>query len=226
MRFDNDTEYEIYSKLIDKCPLCNCVIDPKVLNAINVSNNNEIHGFYLGTMVIVTFYCKKCYSYFHAYFINTENKWICNDIYPNRNVPIKFSNIITSLSSEFVDCYNQSMHAQKEDLTELVGSGLRKSVEYLVKSFVIKETPDKINEITNDNSLGNVIHNRLSNDPKYNDIKDIAKRAWWIGSDYTHTTKKYEEYSEEDLLKLIELLVSEIERYYNKQNYISSITRR
>jgi hypothetical protein len=59
----------------------------------------------------------------------------------------EFPNNITEISPNFVDIYNQAIAAETHQLNQLVGIGLRKALEFLVKDFARTENSEKENEI-------------------------------------------------------------------------------
>ena len=97
-----------------------------------------------------------------------------------RHVPqvtISFSDNINELSPTFVSLYNQASVAETNiQIYGLAGIGYRKSLEYLIKDYLIKiKHQDKDTIIKMD--LGNCV-NKLEGQ-----IKTIAKASIWIGND-------------------------------------------
>lgn len=64
-------------------------------------------------------------------------------------------------------------------------------------------------------SVSSVIE-KYMNDP---DLKDIAKRAVWLGNDEAHVKRKWEEKDLQDLNKLIDITVVSIKRREKIKNY-------
>lgn len=215
---DNDTEF---SDLITECPLCHCVIDPRVVNIYNADEINK-SNYIIGVETrIVTFYCKKCKSFFHANFtrVSKSYEWFTNDIYPKKTNDTKYSQIISFLSPNFINCFNQAEQAETEGLNELAGIGYRKSIEYLIKDFASKLNPDKETEIKSDNKLSNVIANRIPDKAEFCDIKEMAKSSWALGCDFVHYDKKYIDYDIGDLKQCIDLTVTAIEFFFKRAVY-------
>ncbi len=128
--------------------------------------------------------------------------------------PIKhFSENVSSISPDFIKIFNQSEIAEQQRLTEICGTGFRRSLEFLIKDYAKKTTPDKEDELKK-MLLGNCIE-KFIDDKK---IKAIAKRAAWIGNDETHYERRWLDKNLEDLKRLIELTVHyiEMEQLYEK----------
>lgn len=217
----------VYMKFL--CPYCNVNANDTILYEHNEGEyellDNEF-PYKIGDSKYQIIKCSCCDKIF--FYESTVNEFdiIYSRAYPNKYHEKNFSECIQTLSINFTNCFNQSLKAQSEELDYLVGAGLRKSLEYLVKDFVSYIMPEKSDEIRMDNNLSNIICNRLPKNLEFDGIKELAKRVWWVGSDYAHTSKKYDEYDEYDLITLLELLVLEIERYFKKKEYISNIARR
>jgi hypothetical protein len=70
--------------------------------------------------------------------------------------------------------------------------------------------------------LGKVIEDFIE-DPR---IKDMAKRAAWLGNDEVHYLRKWEDKDLGDLLALIELTVYSIECEKLSKNYLAEMPER
>lgn len=117
-----------------------------------------------------------------------------------------FSEEISNLSPTFVAIYNQALAADSESLDHLVGIGLRKALEFLIKDFAVDQNPDKEESIRK-MTLANCIKT-YANDPN---IQSCATRAAWLGNDETHYTRKWIDKDINDLRLLIRLTVNWIE---------------
>ena len=124
------------------------------------------------------------------------------------------------IASKFIRTYLQSLEAENDGLDELAGMGYRKAIEYLVKDWAIQNNAsekDKIEKLW----LGSVIEDYYDGD-----LKDILKRATWLGNDQAHYNKLFEEYDIDVLKELIDLIMVELDREYKKAHYINTITHR
>jgi hypothetical protein len=124
------------------------------------------------------------------------------------------------VQSKFIKTYLQSLEAESHGLDEIAGMGYRKSIEYLVKDWAIKNKPKEKDKIQN-LWLGDVIINYYSGD-----LKDILERATWLGNDQAHYLKLFDEYNISHLKELIDLIMVELDREYKKKHYIDNIQKK
>ncbi|OUB32050.1 hypothetical protein BK737_14215 [Bacillus thuringiensis serovar palmanyolensis] len=117
-----------------------------------------------------------------------------------------FSEIIEDISPDFINFYNQSLNAEQMGLKDIAGPGYRKSLEFLIKDFAIKNFPDD-NETIEKTPLARCIDNFIENQT----IKDVAKAATWLGNDQTHYKKKHTDKNLKDLKLFINLTINWIE---------------
>ena len=95
-----------------------------------------------------------------------------------------FSNIISELSPNFCEIYNQAYIAEQTNLMQICGTGYRKSLEFLIKDYLISTLPEDQHEAIKNKFLNNCIRDNISNI----NIKTVASRAVWLGNDETHYT--------------------------------------
>lgn len=184
----------------DECPYCHNKVTP-----IN------IYGFYNNiTSKFEAFqHCPnhQCHKSFIAYYQKNGSSWHYEGRTTQGNLIGKdFSSTIKSISEPFVTIYNQAYSAEQQNLDEICGVGYRKALEFLIKDYIIKTSPEKT-EIVEKKMLGPCI-SEFVDDSR---IKSVAKRAVWLGNDETHYIKKWEGKNLDDLKKLIELTVHWIE---------------
>jgi hypothetical protein len=130
-------------------------------------------------------------------------------------VPITFSKEITQVSPVFVEVYNQAMAAEAAGLDQMVGIGLRKALEFLIKDFAISEQPDQAEPIKA-MFLGNVIKQYI--DDKR--VQALAERAVWLGNDETHYVRKWETKDINDLKNLLTLTLNAVQNVILGKQYI------
>ena len=116
------------------------------------------------------------------------------------------SETVSKFSSGFEKIYNQSYHAEQTGLDEIAGVGYRKSLEFLIKDYLIKKYPKE--EINIKKAMLGPCINKWVDDPR---IKKTAKRAAWLGNDQTHYEKRWENKDIVDLKLLIKLTVNWVE---------------
>ncbi|MFT8414315.1 MAG: DUF4145 domain-containing protein [Oenococcus oeni] len=114
---------------------------------------------------------------------------------------------IKKISSDFDKIYNQAMQAESYQLDQIVGIGLRKALEFLVKDYAVKQNTAKADKIKSD-TLQNVINDSFKDDPR---IQSLATGAAYLGNDETHYVKRYETKDLKDLKRFINSFISIID---------------
>jgi hypothetical protein len=135
--------------------------------------------------------------------------------------PEKFDRQIRKISPKFIKIYNQALEADAGGLKEISGLGFRKALEFLLKDYTTLIHPQDKEKISK-MPISQVINIYV----KEEDIKQIAHRAIWLGNDWAHYTKAFENNTVEDLRKLIKLTTSWIEFKHNTEKYKSEIIKR
>lgn len=174
--------------------------------------------------------CGKCDKiFFQTNSYDQMGMCYWSNSYPHYFTKKKFSENLSIISPTFIETYNQALDAKENNLHQLVGVSLRKSLEFLIKDFLAYICPDNADDIKKDPSLANVISNRIPLNKSYlhlDGLKALSLRAWWLGSDHTHYYVKYKDKDVDDLILCIDLAVSEIDTYLKKLNTIGSINKK
>jgi len=206
----------------DLCPVCSRHIKPIILAAYLVSEKFK--------PLSVAFICpvEACSAVFiGTYSINTSP--------PNHDIAKlsatqllkyieekKFPETIQAISTQFCTIYNQAFQAEENKLDQVCGPGYRKALEFLVKDFLLnykfKEDKPKHEEVLR-TKLGTCINSYI--DEKR--IKDVAKRAAWLGNDETHYYRKWTDKDVADLKVLISMTVSWIDLLIQSDTYITDM---
>lgn len=123
-----------------------------------------------------------------------------------------FSTIIKEISPSFDSIYNQAFCAEQLSLDQICGVGYRKALEFLIKDYLISTLEsDAEKEAIKKKPLGSCIQDDISDSR----IKQVAKRATWLGNDETHYVRKWDNKDVSNLKDLIDLTIrwmeSEIE---------------
>ncbi|MBI2042715.1 MAG: DUF4145 domain-containing protein [Candidatus Nealsonbacteria bacterium] len=190
-------------KVPNECPQCHEKISPikwggffnrknedsdKTLEVVFRCPNNDCHEIFIG-------YYSKRSDRNDFYLRNTEPKTYSERL---------FSNTIKGLSVDFPRIFNQSLAAENAGLDQVCGAGYRKALEFLAKDYLLKQVKeDEEQEKIKSEPLATCIKNRIK-DPS---IKEVAKRAAWLGNDETHYLRKWDQKDLQDLKKLIDLTV-------------------
>lgn len=148
-----------------------------------------------------------------------------SEIFPYSINDINFDENIIEISPDFIEVYKQALLADKMNLDKIAGSGFRLALEKLIKDFAAHINPEKADEIKNDTKVSNVINNRIPDKPIFDDLKNIANRAWWLGCDSSHYNKNYTEFDIDDLKECIDITVATIVYYLKHQHYINSVNK-
>ena len=187
------------------CPLCNHAIQPLTLDISNFKDNRD--SWYVACL----FLCKHCYQVFLAFYRahivgGKESHFNCELLYigPKRFTEETFEASLTSLSPSFVRIYNQALAAETAGLDEIAGIGYRKSLEFLIKDYLIHCTDDEAEiEKIKAMQLANCIANKVDNSR----LKTVASRAVWLGNDETHYVRRFEDKDITDMKNFIKATV-------------------
>ena len=184
----------------EKCPLCKHAIKPQPLHVGLYSDNQN------KTFLTALYLCKHCYRSFVT--LATTNPGNHTDpqalLYcgPSKHEEKEFSQDLTALSPRFVKIYNQALAAEDAGLDQICGIGYRKALEFLIKDYLIHKEPDA-KETIEKMELGNCIANKIDD----GDLRAVAQRCAWLGNDEAHFYRKHEEYSLDDLKRLLDAAV-------------------
>jgi hypothetical protein len=137
---------------------------------------------------------------------------------PHEATKVEYSPEISEVSPNFVGIYNQAIQAESLKLTHIAGMGLGKALEFLIKDFAIKHSPDKEDEVKK-KLLGACISTYI----KDANVQKVAKRATWLRNDETHYVRKWEGKDIDDLKNLIRLTVNAIENVELAEKYQSDM---
>jgi len=202
----------------DLCPRCHRNVHPKLIHAALLRERS---------LCQVLFRCtnQKCQELFLGTYVYTRRiassgykEYDLAAVSPFAAQKATFPETVSTLSPTFIEIFNQALEAESKQLEQLVGIGLRKALEFLVKDYAIAENPGSEVEIRN-NLLGNCI-NQYVTDPN---VKECAKRAAWLGNDETHYTRKWEAKDVNDLKLLVRLTVNWIDNSMLTKKYIAEM---
>lgn len=194
----------------DNCPICKTSIKP-IQQYSRIFDRQDTHEKILS----ITFFCNKCYNSFIAQYSKEYNNTTpykfsnLDFLAPNKIENKQFDKFISDLSPTFIKIYNQSLEAEHYGLDEIAGIGYRKSLEFLIKDFLIIHEHKDENKVKS-TALGCCIDTMVDN----NQLKIAASRATWLGNDQTHYEQKYTNNDINDLKRLINLSVHWISMIY------------
>jgi hypothetical protein len=201
----------------DWCPLCNRNIEPHMVHATmwGDEHRGKVQVVYLCTSRDCQNLFISTYQRVGSHQVDySDSRFTFRGSAPWKPVPTDFPKEVKELSPSFVDVYNEAIAAEGRQLTNLVGMGMRKALEFLVKDFAVRGHPEDAERIKQ-LQLGPVIET-YCDDPK---LKAAAKRATWLGNDETHYERRWENKDIEDLKTLVRLTVGWIEREILTEQY-------
>ncbi|MBI5267915.1 MAG: DUF4145 domain-containing protein [candidate division Zixibacteria bacterium] len=113
-----------------------------------------------------------------------------------------FTESVRSISPRFVTIYNQARTAEENGLSEVAGCGFRRSIEFLVKDYLLFDNKDSgaDEEGVKTAHLADCI--KKIDDER---VRAIARKATWLGNDETHYLRKFEDFDLQNLKELIKL---------------------
>lgn len=193
--------YRQISIFPDYCPVCNLGIHAKYFL------------FYIKNSTTIELLCgcprEVCSSLFIVEYTDINETPNSRDLdyqitkyYPKVIKETSFSDEVNTLFPSFVKIYSQALHAENEGLDLICGVGFRKSIEYLIKDYAVSmksEDEEKIKNMHLQQCITNYINHPT--------IKEMSKRAVWLGNDETHIVRKWKNKDLQDLKKLIDLTV-------------------
>lgn len=182
------------------CPHCSSIIKPSIVYLSEYDDKLKLP-------VVILYQCPACKKFF-----------------PSEHKPIEFSHSISAYNSSpvtytykkmvdydlpeeleevspmFKDIYIQSLTAEADNLHQISGIGYRKSIEFLIKDFLINyqnEDHSKISKLPLSQAIDKLETTK---------VKNIAKASVWLGNDETHYLRKYEDKDVNDMKRFIRAL--------------------
>lgn len=201
----------------DFCPRCHRSVHPKIVTAAKLEERRAVQAIFRCTH-------QKCQELFVATYQSAFRTDAGRPLYDLEGIaPIRakkstFPDTVINVSPNFVTIYDQALEAEAAQLDQLVGIGLRKAMEFLIKDFAIVQKPNESDKILSA-QLAQCISNYVS-DPN---IKECAKRAAWLGNDETHYVRKWEDRDISDLKLLVRLTVNWIDNVLLTQKYVAEM---
>ena len=199
----NNSRIEV--EIPNKCPRCHNGILPTELFAFEYVDDEHMK------MAYVVFRCPTCEKLFSTEYLVDEygDSLMTIGNYPTTHNVEDFSDEIKQLSPKFYQIYNEASFAENEKLNEIAGMGYRKSLEFLIKDFAIRNNPSKKDDITK-SWLEQCINSYIED----NRIQNLEKKANWLGNDETHFLRQYGNIDTVGKIKVfIRAIVNFIESY-------------
>lgn len=184
----------------DECPYCHSAIEPIFRDAFLIDPQWGSNEFIKIVYSCPKLKCKQLF--FGLFFANhpVQRYFIFSHSEPRHFKDLEFENIINNISPRFAVIYNQAYIAERNLLSDICWMGYRKALEFLIKDYCKKESPEKTEEIEA-SFLWRCIESYISNEK----IKEVAKRASWLWNDETHYIKLRNNKDVNDLKNLINI---------------------
>lgn len=207
----------------DYCPYCHRHIKPA--HKMSFLSGAGLQSEYLQRVYRCT--NRDCGSTFLAIYAGVEQQgggqryYFYKTVRPGSPLPPEIPENIEKLSPNFSKIYTQALNAEYYGLSEICGGGFRKSLEFLVKDFLIAkaESLGTTEESIKKTPLGQCIENYID-DPK---TKAVAKMATWLGNDEIHYFRKWEDKELQDLKNLLHLTINSIDNDLLAEVYLGDM---
>jgi len=197
-----------------ECPLCGTSVVPKMIGSATI--NDEFGDFF------AAYQCtnRQCQGVFVGRWIYSMDAMMHRPlgVYPRVPRARTFSQTIGDLSPQFISVYNEALAAEANGLSQLVGMGHRKALEFLVKDYAIARNPDDA-EMIKAKALGRCIKDYIP-DPR---VKAVAERAIWLGNDETHYIRTWGDKDVNHLKRLVDLTVHWIELELESERLVAEM---
>ena len=200
-KYGNWASAEVNVTVTDICPNCGRGIEPILKDS---SFYKDEHNYIL----FLTLFCNSCkYAWVDSYnYLSDYGSVYPRDLHYYKELPSEFPKEISKLSPQGVKTYTQSLQAEVDGYDTLVGIGLRKSLEFIIKDFLIHKFPEKADEIKK-KLLGSVIRDYIDDQI----LLKLAQATSWIGNDETHYVRKHTDKDLQDLKKFLNATIRFIE---------------
>ena len=210
LKFNGGTQNMGYDKEPNKCPFCHKSITPRMYQ-----------GFHKDKILEIVYRCPdsdcgRIFTSLYHYELVGGNtyQYLFKSSSVGTFIEKDFNENVKSLSPSFVEIFNQASKAESMNLNHIAGIGFRKALEFLIKDYLIKNNPDKEENIKK-KFLGKCIKDDIDNV----NVKEMAERATWLGNDETHYVRKWEDKDINDLKILIKVTLHWIEMELLTEQY-------
>lgn len=212
-------------QLPDQCPWCFYSVLPIWQHGIMNKDLRTNDRF-----LQIVFECPRpeCFRIFVADYRQVNrgpNEWYeasIVDIWPVKQRPPIFPEIVTATSPSFCKIFTEAAAAESFSLKDCAGPAYRKALEFLIKDFLISScATDDEKQTIREMQLMNCISNKITSE----EIKQCATRATWLGNDETHYSRIWTNHDLEDLKLLIKLTQNWIENVMLTRKYAAEMTK-
>lgn len=149
---------------------------------------------------------ESCREFFLGYYEKKNSLYAFVTCRPTEPAVPKFPEFVMKFSESYCDIYTECHKAEVFGLKQVSGTGYRRALEFLIKDYLISRRPDDRAEIENC-PLGSCIETYV-NDAH---VKDVARRASWLGNEGTHYNQRWVEQDLRELKSVLQLVLRWIE---------------
>ena len=195
-------------KTPDRCPICQFAITP--IDWLVGTFRRE------GQVVERLLQCPSatCRHLFLARYLYSNPVFLLQTCVPAEiRTPVQ-TETIKSISDDFCKIYAEAYKADGMELKLVAGPGYRKALEFLIRDYIISQFAEKDAEkiaAYRSEVEKTLLASCIAKYVKSDQIKEIAKRAAWLGNDETHYVRKWEGKDLDDLKKSISVTLHWIE---------------
>ena len=126
------------------CPRCNAFVEAQPVYAFESSHSAN-------PALQIVYQCpnKACRQFFIGIFRRYPDRkaYYLIVAFPRDGTKREFSEIITKISQNFCDIYNEATLAEQMGWMQICGVGYRKAFEFLIKDYLVKAHPDRKTDI-------------------------------------------------------------------------------
>jgi hypothetical protein len=125
------------NRVPDTCPVCHSKISP-------IQKYGKVGTGYFRSNAQIVFVCPntQCNEFFIAYYESHPNQPLqLKNTRPIEPMSPVFEESIRLISPSFCSIYEEAFKAEQYGLTEVCGVGYRKSIEFLIKDYLIRLFP-------------------------------------------------------------------------------------
>ncbi|MGI8152494.1 hypothetical protein ACUXP2_000820 [Staphylococcus haemolyticus] len=206
-------EIKIDIDLPKSCPYCEQVQTPFLKSSSGLEQNNRIFS--------VIFICNKCKQHFLMQYRKQQTSFRVDnyksypvDIY-YKSADETFSQDLKECSPDFTTIFSQLNIAEKHNLNALLKLGYRKAIEQLVWDYLIKFENKSENSLQKKTFSARI---QLLNLPQTPWLSDLIA---WIGNDGAHPYQRHEDLTIEDMKRLSNIVIKNIETLIMQHKYES-----
>ncbi|HEX3983656.1 MAG TPA: hypothetical protein VHX12_08180 [Acidisoma sp.] len=197
----------------DICPICQTRITP------NLMTGGPGGRVYAGSLTIV-FACpsESCREYFLGYYEKRANIYVFLTCRPSEPVLPSLPQFVVRISENYSGIYAECLKAEALGLKQISAVGYRKALEFLIKDYLVSRRPEERAAIENA-PLVECIATYVTD----NNVRDVAQRAVWLGSDDNHYQRNWQDKDLKDLKSVLELVLRWIETEYLTEELLKTM---